>query len=212
LMYINAEEYDSVIMIRKAYIGIKKKLLQYVYQQTEKLKNLMDSRVKLLKYVSNEGYNRGIRDTFTKCKKLEEEKEKLINENNILQKIIESSIPKNGRGFIKKNIEPIENKLIVNKSIIAEIPELIYTGSADDYVEENEIKIIFEQNKKKIRINISYKDCINLIKKKLSTVNNTNLLVSDIIFCCKIVFTVELKNATKKNIQIDDDENDDDEI
>lgn len=79
--------------------------------------------------------------------------------------MLDNYLPKNKRGFIKKNITQID-KLIINKPIIAEIPQLIYTGITTDYLESNILKILFEQNKKKFRISRSFNECLKEIKKK----------------------------------------------
>lgn len=214
LMYINSEDHDAVIPIRKAYIGIKKKLLQYVYEQTEKLKDLMDTRIKLLKYVSNEAYNRGKKDSFFKYKELEKKNKALKEENIILQNIIDDSLEKNKRGFIKMPIEEPEDQLELNKPVVGEVPQLIYTGCADDYVDEMEIKILFEQNKKKLRIGTSYSKCLEDIKKKLNS-NSNNVLVPTLIFYCKIVYGSKEQDSNKPKTKgkiIDKDLQDDEEM
>ena len=210
LSYIDTNEYPAVIPIRKAYIDIKKKLLEYVYKHIIKLKKLMDTRTKLLKYVSNEGYLRGEKDAYIKYKDLEKKNNELKNENDILQNIIDNSIPKNKRGFIKKNIITVEKELKIKQPIVEYIPELLYTGSSDDYVDEHQIKILFEQNKKKLKINITYTECIKIIKKKLNYVNNSNSLINKFIFFCKIEYC-ELIEKTINNI-VDKDEDDNDEF
>ena len=210
LSYIDTNEYPAVIPIRKAYIDIKKKLLEYVYKHIIKLKKLMDTRTKLLKYVSNEGYLRGEKDAYIKYKDLEKKNNELKNENDILQNIIDNSIPKNKRGFIKKNIITVEKELKIKQPIVEYIPELLYTGSSDDYVDEHQIKILFEQNKKKLKINITYTECLKIIKKKLNCINNSNSLINKFIFFCKIEYC-ELIEKTINNI-VDKDEDDNDEF
>ena len=156
-----------------------------------KLKQDNDSRVKLLKYVNKEGYSRGEKDTDIKVKRLQKTIGKLEKENEYLSKLIVGRLPRTARGLKKINPPNVEHKLVINKSIVSELPELVYTGNQDDYIEEEEVKTIFEINKNKFRTTKSSKKIIEEIKEKLGQEDLSNTLVAGFIFKCKLVYLKE---------------------
>jgi very-short-patch-repair endonuclease len=191
LAKLNPEEYPLIDSIRKCYIGIKNKLYHFIYGMYVKLKQDNDSRVKLLKYVNKEGYSRGEKDTDIKVKRLQKTIGKLEKENEYLSKLIVGRLPRTARGLKKINPPNVEHKLVINKSIVSELPELVYTGNQDDYIEEEEVKTIFEINKNKFRTTKSSKKIIEEIKEKLGQEDLSNTLVAGFIFKCKLVYLKE---------------------
>lgn len=211
---IDANEFDSIAILRKCYIDIKNKLLQELYQRVLKIQQKKDNMASLLKYIYDEGYERGTRDTSAKHIQLQKKCNLLEYENKTLKEIINNTLPKNKRGNIKQNLIKIPTKLEIGKSICNEIPELIYTNNPDDYVEELQLKVIYEQNKHKYKILISITECIKNIKNKLNTNPEYNSLINGIIFNCKIVYSTASNissNIEKNNRSCDILDNSDDE-
>ena len=212
LSRINANEYDIVDELRKCYIDIKNKLLQELYQRASKMKKKIDNITSLLKYIYNEGYDRGTRDTSAKYTQLQKKYNQIETENKFLKEIIDNSLPKNKRGHVRQNLIETPTKIQINKPIIQEIPELIYTDNLDDYVEESQLKVIYEQNKFKYKISKSITECIKEIKNKLNANQEYNSLIDGIIFKCKIVYNTNTSVSKKKNIKICEDNMDNEEM
>ncbi len=218
LAKLDPELYLPIEEIRKCYIGIKNKLYHFIYSMYMELKQDTNNRVKLLKYVNKEGYSRGEKDTDIKVKKLQKTIEKLQNQNEYLNKFIIGKYPRDGRGLKKINPPVINSNLLVNKPIVSEIPELVYTGSQDDYVEEDEIKTIFDINKNKFKTTKTSKKIIQEIKDKIGQEDLSNTLVAGFIFKCKIVYVKEENDDEveeqiyKKIVFEEDSESDFDEV
>ena len=217
---LDANEYDTIAALRKCYIDIKNKLLQELYQRVLKIQQKKDNMCSLLKYIYDEGYERGTRDTFAKHIQLQKKYNLLEYENKTLSEIIDNTLPKNKRGYIKEKLFEIPKELELGKSICNEIPELVYTNNPDDFVEELQLKIIYEQNKHKYKISKSISECIKYIKNKLNINHEYNTLLNGIIFKCKIVYNIKSNTSNTCNISTDiiinqsniiDKESDDDE-
>ncbi len=193
LAKLDPELYLPIEEIRNCYIGIKNKLYHFIYSMYVNLKQDTNSRIKLLKYVNKEGYLRGEKDTDIKVKKLQKTIGKLKTQNEFLNKFIAEKYPKDGRGLKKINPPTTQPNLSINKPIVSEIPELVYTGEQDDYVEEEEIKTIFEINKNKFRTKKTSKSIIQEIKKRIGQEDLSKTLVAGFIFKCKIVYVQESK-------------------
>ena len=98
-----------------------------------------------------------------------------------------------GRGIIKKEIIKDKNSLEIGKSIIPEIPEIVFTDNNDDYIDIDEIKILYENNKlvyKKIK---SLTKCITTIKEKINIRTTDNSLLKNLIIACKINYNIKEK-------------------
>jgi hypothetical protein len=201
LSRIDANEYESIAALRKCYIDIKNKLLQELYQRALKIQQKKDSMSNLVKYIYDEGYDRGTKDTSAKHIQLQKKCNLLEYENKTLKDIIDNTLPKDKRGHKKQNLIPIPKKLQIGKSICQEIPELIYTDNSDDFVEELQLKVIHEQNKHKYKISKSITECIKEIKNKLDINEESNSLINGIIFKCKIIYSTSYSdepNIVKK--------------
>ena len=207
LAKLNPEDYPLIEEIRKCYIGIKNKLYHFIYSMYVGLKQDTNNRVKLLKYVNKEGYSRGEKDTDIKVKRLQKTIAGLKKQNEYLNKFIVGKYPKDARGLKRTNPPAIQLNLSTNKPIVSEIPELVYTGEQDDYVEEDEIKTIFEINKNKFRIKKTAKEIVQQIKEKIGQEDLSNTLVAGLIFKCKIVYSKkdELNNESDDSDSSDTD-------
>lgn len=215
---IDANEYENISHIRDCYIKIKNKFMEKMYKDIIKFSELRELQKSTISYVINQAYERGIRDCSAKYKDLQKENECLKEKIKFLEEYINIQLPQNKRGFIKKDIEPITIKLIIGKSIVAELPELIYTGDMNDYINENKLGLLYEQNKKK------YKDkqmkclskCIQDIKEKIYDDYDNNYELYDTnpeksIYGCKIIYKSTIstnKISTQNNIIVNDDDND----
>ncbi len=197
--------YPLIEEIRKCYIGIKNKLYHFIYSMYMGLKQDTNSRIKLLKYVNKEGYSRGEKDTDHKVKRLQKIIGKLQKENKFLNNYIAGKYPRDGRGLKKINPPTSQPNLLINKPIVSEIPELIYTGEQDDYVEEEEVKTIFEINKNKFRTKKTSKSIIQEIKDRIGQEDLSNTLVAGLIFKCKIVYVQKSKLDSETNTNTDSD-------
>ena len=215
LAQLDGNVYDNISEFRQLYIKIKNKLLEELYKRIVKMKEKNNNRSTLLKYVSNEGYYRGIKDGSAKYKDLQKKCDYQDTEITILKQIIENNLPKNGRGYIKQNLIKTLDNLKEGEIIIQEIPELVYTGNDDDFIEDIELKIYYEQNKLKYKITRPITECIKDIKNKLKINKDNNSLLDGIIFKCKIIYNKKIDNKHDKkinNIQIDNKDEDDDEM
>lgn len=191
LAKLDPNDYLVIEDVRKCYIGIKNKLYHFIYSMYVDLKQDTSNRIKLLRYVNDDGYSRGEKNAEIKIKKLQKTIEKLEKENQHLKKIIIGKYPRDARGLKRTTPPAVQSILSVNKPIVSELPELIYTGEQDDYVEEDEIKTIFEINKSKFKTSKTTKSILQEIKKKIKQEDLSNTLVAGFIFKCKIVYTEE---------------------
>ena len=212
---LDPNEYDILAQLKKCYIDIKNKLLEELYNRILTMNQNEKSRISLLKHISNEAYKRGQKDSQGKFKDLQRKCDDYQIEINTLKNIINETLPKNGRGHIKQNLIEIMSELEINQPIIAEIPELVYTDSYDNFIDELELKVHYEQNKLKYKITESFTSCLNKIKLKLQIQSDNNSsLIENTLFKCKFKYISKLKQAKQiKKILVELDSNsDNDEI
>ena len=210
LSKIDSSKHVLILKIRELYIDIKNYFLKNLYDKTNKLLQIYKNTTESLHILTNHSYERGVKDSYTKCKVLQEKNSKLETELNTLKKLYKSNLPCDGRGIIKKEIIKDKNSLEIGKYIIPEIPEIIFTGNNDDYISKEEIKILHENNKniyKKIK---SLKKCITVIKEKINIQTTDNSLLHNIIIACKINYNI--KKNKEKNILSSSDSDDENKI
>jgi hypothetical protein len=147
---------------------------------------------------------------------MEKKNQQLQQENTILREKNKQLLPHNKRGIIREKLKVIKNELVINQQLISEIPELIYTGDQNDYVDEDDIKTLYEQNKLQYKFNTSQTECLANIRTKLKLSNYSNSFLDEIIIGCKINYINYInkeKVKSKKQILVElDSESDNDEI
>jgi very-short-patch-repair endonuclease len=102
LSKIDASKHCLILKIRELYINIKNYFLKYLYDTNNKLLKIYKNTTDTMDVLINHSYLRGVKDSFTKCKTLEEKNEKLELELNTLKNMYISKLPHDGRGILKK--------------------------------------------------------------------------------------------------------------
>jgi very-short-patch-repair endonuclease len=199
---IDASKHTLILKIRGLYINIKNYFLKYLYDSNNKLLKINKNTIDTLDVLTNHSYNRGVKDSFTKCKILEEKNSKLEIELKILKELYKSQLPKNNDKIIKKEMASAPISLQIGNIIISEIPEIIYTGNTNDYINEDEIEILYKNNKDNVFKSTkmkSLKKCIGIIKEKIKYQTNNSGLLSGLLIGCRIKYNNDKKVITTNN-------------
>ena len=200
LSKIDSSKHCLILKIIELYINIKNYFLKHLYDTNNKLLKIYKNTTETMDVIINYSYQRGVKDSFTKWKTLEEKNEKLEMELNTLKNMYVSKLPHDGRGILKKDMTLIKVSLKVGDVLIPEIPEIIYTNNTDDYITENEVEILYKSNKNVYRKMRSLRKCIQDIKEKINIQKNYNSLLHGLIIGCKINYIIEKdKEKEKKN-------------
>lgn len=204
LSMLDYDKYMIVQNLRKLYIDIKNTFLKYLYTTTKKIQKMRQHTLQTISVIINNSYKRAERDCFTKCNEDAKVIERLKIQLETYTKYFNKSLPKNKKGIIREVLPDILDDLIIGKPIIKEIPELVYTGSNDDYINLDEVETLYGINKQKYKIKKCITECISDLRIKLNMIiiDKDSSIFDNLLLGCQIIY------PKKKKLIVVDEEND----
>jgi len=211
LSMLDYNKYTMVKQFRKLYIEIKNTFLKYLHTTTKKIQKMREHTLQTISVIINNSYKRAERDCFTKCNKDAKIIKKLQIQLDTYTKFYNDSLPRNRRGLIRGELIDVPRVLIIGKPIIPEIPEIIYTGSNDDYIELGTVETWHEINIKIYKFNKCVSTCIRELRTKLniSITDTKSSIFDNLLLGCKIAEKKKYKFISQKKIEDDIDINSD---
>ena len=104
LTKIDSSKHSLILKIRELYIDIKNYFLKNLYDKNNKLLEIYKNTTESLHVLTNHSYERGLKDSYTKCNELEKKNLKLEIELNTLKKLYKSHLPCDGIVKTYKNV------------------------------------------------------------------------------------------------------------
>lgn len=207
LSMLDYNKYMIVQELRKLYIDIKNTFLKYLYTTTKKIQKMREHTLQTISVIINNSYKRAERDCFTKCNEDAKIIENLKIQLNTYTTFLNDSLPRNGRGLIKNKLVDVPAELIIGKPIIPEIPEIIYTGSNDDYIELGTVETLYSINKKKFRIKKCVSECTSDLRIKLNIIitDSSSSIFDNLLLGCQIIYPKKKKIVVEDDIDINSD-------
>lgn len=186
VLNLNSDDYPTISLIKDLFIDIKDLFTECLCKMANKHRERNETSDKSYCVIANNGYDRGIKDSYKKYEKIIKENEILKYENEILLHKYKSSLVHDGRGIKKKKIIPITDVLKKNMPIISELPNLVFTDDMSDTVEIEKIRVYYNINAISCSNMSKYDDVLNNIFTKLN-LSRDNDICKNILYKCKFL-------------------------
>jgi very-short-patch-repair endonuclease len=186
VMQLDASEYPTIVEIRKLFIDIKEFFVKCLCDMAHKHIEINNASDNAYHIIANYAYERAKKDFYKEHEKMVNENKYLLEKVKMYDEIFKSKLDQNNRGNVRIKLKKVSEHLIVDKTIIPELPDVVFTNSTSDIIEVNKLYAYLDiiRNTHSIKIT-SNKQIIAKLNLALDNKHCKDDITRSIVYKCK---------------------------